>query len=159
MTWRVCASSAGQRRMRPLHRVPSDLPACPRHLTGSPVGHGRTPAIFPGGPGTNAAGEQRARARAYTTVSMFRGALLRRFLSGANDPRRYCSPIKDEPVISSSPRPPPSPPSASHLPCLAENTSVRESQIIVIILSFAHGWNEEKLRSVDGGETRKQQSG
>lgn len=100
-----------------------------------------------------------ARARAYTTVSMFRGALLRRFLSGANDPRRYCSPIKDEPVIFSSPRPPPPPPSASHFPCLAENTSVRESQIIVIILSFAHGWNEEKLRSVDGGETRKQQSG
>lgn len=60
MTWRVCASSAGQRRMRPLHRVPSDLPTRPRHLTGSPVGHGRTPAIFPGGPGTNTAGEQHA---------------------------------------------------------------------------------------------------
>lgn len=99
-------------------------------------------------------------ARASTTVSMFRGAPFLRFLSGANDPRRYCSPIKDEPVISSSLRPPP--PSASHFPCLAENTSVRESQIIVMSLSFARGWNTEEktlqLRSVDGGEARKQQS-
>lgn len=44
--------------MRPLHSVPSDLPTCPRHLTGSPVGHGWAPAIFPGGFGTNTAGEQ-----------------------------------------------------------------------------------------------------
>lgn len=32
-----------------------------------------------------------ARAHAYTTVSMFRGALFLLFLSGANDPWRYCS--------------------------------------------------------------------
>lgn len=58
--------SPGKRGGCPLHSVPSDLPTDPRHLTRSPVGHGRPATIFPCGYRTNTPGEQHTHTRTHT---------------------------------------------------------------------------------------------